>query len=78
MELWIVVTIAAAFFQTVRFMLQKLLSASALSSAGATFARFLYSAPLAFCAVGWAEPDIGDLMRGDVVSKPQFRCGYHL
>ena len=46
MELWIVVTIAAAFFQTVRFMLQKLLSASALSSAGATFARFLYSAPL--------------------------------
>ena len=46
MELWIVVTIAAAFFQTVRFMLQKLLSASALSSAGATFARFFYSAPL--------------------------------
>ena len=46
MELWIVATIAAAFFQTVRFMLQKLLSASALSSAGATFARFLYSAPL--------------------------------
>ena len=46
MELWILVTIAAAFFQTVRFMLQKLLSASALSSAGATFARFLYSAPL--------------------------------
>ena len=46
MELWIVVTIAAAFFQTLRFMLQKLLSASALSSAGATFARFLYSAPL--------------------------------
>lgn len=46
MELWIVVTIAAAFFQTVRFMVQKLLSASALSSAGATFARFLYSAPL--------------------------------
>lgn len=46
MELWIIVTIAAAFFQTLRFMLQKMLSASALSSAGATFARFLYSAPL--------------------------------
>ena len=46
MELWIVVTISAAFFQTLRFMLQKLLSASALSSAGATFARFFYSAPL--------------------------------
>ena len=46
MELWIAVTIGAAFFQTLRFMLQKLLSASALSSAGATFARFFYSAPL--------------------------------
>ena len=46
MELWIVVTIAAAFFQTVRFMLQKLLSASALSSAGATFAVLI------FCAAG--------------------------
>ena len=46
MELWIAVTIGAAFFQTLRFMLQKLLSASALSLAGATFARFFYSAPL--------------------------------
>ena len=46
MELWIAVTIGAAFFQTLRFMLQKLLSASALSSAGVTFARFFYSAPL--------------------------------
>jgi len=46
MELWIAVTIGAAFFQTLRFMLQKLLSSSALSSAGATFARFFYSAPL--------------------------------
>jgi drug/metabolite transporter (DMT)-like permease len=46
MSLWIPVTLAAAFFQTLRFMLQKHLSQMQLSAAGATFARFLYSAPL--------------------------------
>jgi len=46
MALWIPVTVAAAIFQTVRFMLQKSLSAVKLSAAGATFARFAYSAPL--------------------------------
>ncbi|MCI5096488.1 MAG: DMT family transporter [Rhodobacteraceae bacterium] len=46
MSLWIPVTIAAASFQTVRFMLQKVLSASTLSPAGATFSRFAYSMPL--------------------------------
>jgi drug/metabolite transporter (DMT)-like permease len=46
MSLWIPVTLAAAIFQTVRFMLQKVLSATRLSAAGATFARFAYSAPL--------------------------------
>ncbi|MCJ7871899.1 DMT family transporter [Marinovum sp. 2_MG-2023] len=46
MDLWIFVTLAAAFFQTLRFILQKHLSAAALSAAGATFARFVYSAPL--------------------------------
>ncbi len=45
MPLWIPVTIAAAAFQTVRFMLQKSLSAVKLSAEGATFSRFLYSAP---------------------------------
>jgi drug/metabolite transporter (DMT)-like permease len=44
-ELWILVTLAAAVFQTVRFMLQKFLAASTLSAAGATFSRFLYSLP---------------------------------
>ncbi|MDG2404231.1 MAG: DMT family transporter [Paracoccaceae bacterium] len=52
MELWITVTVGAAFFQTLRFMLQKLLSASELSSAGATFARFFYSAPLIVVLLG--------------------------
>ncbi|WP_170429059.1 EamA family transporter [Ruegeria arenilitoris] len=47
MSLWIPVTIAAASFQTVRFMLQKSLSTVKLTVAGATFARFAYSMPLA-------------------------------
>lgn len=46
MSLWIPITIAAAIFQTLRFMLQKTLSTTRLSAAGATFARFAYSAPL--------------------------------
>ncbi|CUH53211.1 Uncharacterized membrane protein [Shimia marina] len=48
MELWIIASLAAAGFQTVRFMLQKHLAQVSLSAAGATFARFVYSAPLAF------------------------------
>lgn len=50
MELWVFLAIAAAFFQTIRFMLQKQLSAIKLSASGATFARFLYSAPIAVIA----------------------------
>lgn len=46
MPLWIPVTLAAAAFQTVRFMLQKSLSAARLSAEGATFSRFVYSAPV--------------------------------
>ncbi|MFT7134559.1 MAG: drug/metabolite transporter (DMT)-like permease [Akkermansiaceae bacterium] len=44
-DLWILVTLAAAIFQTARFMLQKHLATATLSAAGATFSRFLYSAP---------------------------------
>jgi len=46
MELWIPITVGAATAQTLRFMLQKRLTGMALSTAGATFARFVYSAPL--------------------------------
>ncbi len=46
MEPWILITIGAASAQTLRFMLQKQLKGLALSTAGATFARFIYSAPL--------------------------------
>ena len=44
-DLWIIVALLAATFQTVRFMLQKVLATGTLSAAGATFSRFLYSAP---------------------------------
>ena len=46
MEAWIIFSIVAAAFQTVRFMLQKYLSMGQLSAGGATFSRFLYSAPM--------------------------------
>lgn len=58
MSLWIPVTLAAAVFQTLRFMLQKVLSAERLSAEGATFARFAYSAPLIAALLGaylWAS-----------------------
>ena len=46
MELWVPITIAAAFLQNVRSMLQKHLKGR-LSTAGATYVRFFYAAPLA-------------------------------
>jgi drug/metabolite transporter (DMT)-like permease len=45
-EIWIAFTIVAVAAQTVRFMLQKHLKVTGLSTAGATFARFVYSAPV--------------------------------
>jgi drug/metabolite transporter (DMT)-like permease len=52
MDLWIFVTISAAFFQTLRFMLHKVLSVATLSTTGSTFARFAYAAPAAWVVVG--------------------------
>lgn len=46
MSLWIWITIFAAFMQNIRFMLQKVLRGSQLSTGGATFSRFLFSSPL--------------------------------
>ncbi len=46
MSLWISLSLIAATFQTLRFMLQKVMAKQTLSAAGATFARFFYSAPL--------------------------------
>ena len=50
MEPWILATLAAALVQTGRFALQKRLTGVGLTATGATYARFLWSAPLA--AVG--------------------------
>lgn len=68
MDLWIALSIAAAAFQTVRFMLQKQLSQVRLTAAGATFARFVYSAPV-LCAglVVWSL-----FMGGVVVPEAAF------
>ena len=67
MELWIVATIAAAFFQNLRFMLQKVLSATRLTPVGATWSRFIYSAPIillvlviTFGPLGVAVPQVDD------------------
>ena len=55
MELWILITLGAAFAQALRFMLQKQLKTTQLSTAGATFARFIYSSPLvALIAIAYA------------------------
>jgi len=66
MALWIPITLAAALFQTVRFMLQRQLSLGTLSAGGATLARFLYSAPLVMILIvtymalsGQSWPDFG-------------------
>ena len=62
MELWIPITIAAAFVQNLRFMLQKHLKGR-LSTLGATFARFIFAAPLAAVLVGV-------LIGGDMAALP--------
>lgn len=52
MSLWISATLAAALFQTLRFMLQKVLASGVLTATGSTFARFAYAAPFAALACG--------------------------
>ena len=49
--MWALFAFGAAFVQNLRFMLQKHLAATGLSPAGATFARFVWSAPLVLIAV---------------------------
>ena len=50
MELWVPVTLAAAFMQNLRSALQKHLKES-LSTSGVTFCRFVYAVPLAITYV---------------------------
>lgn len=47
MELWVIFSITAAAAQTLRFAVQKVLAGGALSPAAATWARFLWSWPVA-------------------------------
>ncbi|MEL6961437.1 MAG: hypothetical protein AAFO01_01700 [Pseudomonadota bacterium] len=58
MDLWVPITIAAAFLQNLRSALQKHLKAS-LSVSGATFSRFAFAAPLAllYVLLLWAMGD---------------------
>lgn len=63
MELWIPITIAAAFLQNLRFMLQKHVKGR-LSTFGATFARFVWAAPLAAGLVGALLAHRGDSLPG--------------
>lgn len=52
--LWIPITLIAALAQTLRFAVQRRLRLSTLSSAGATYARFVYAGPLIVAgAVGY-------------------------
>lgn len=52
MALWLPITVAAALVQTIRFMLQRQLKGAGLSTGGATFARFVFAAPLAAVLAG--------------------------
>ncbi len=55
MPVWIPITIFAAFMQNLRFLLQRHLKVTTLSTGGATWSRFLYSAPLvAILVFGYA------------------------
>jgi drug/metabolite transporter (DMT)-like permease len=46
LDFWIVATLCAAIFQTIRFTLQKILADGNLSPLGATYSRFIFAAPL--------------------------------
>ena len=53
MELWVILSVAAAAAQTLRFGLQKALATGGLSATAATWSRFLWSAPVITVAVAF-------------------------
>ena len=68
MELWIPITIAAAFLQNIRSTVQRQLKGR-LGAAGATIVRFLYGIPIATALVcilhfGFKQ-DLPDLNRSE-------------
>lgn len=60
MEPWVIFSIAAALAQTLRFAVQKVLAAGALSPAAATWARFLWSWPLAL-GLAWLYAQVTEM-----------------
>lgn len=52
MSLWIIASVFAAAMQAFRFALQKSISLDGVSATGATFARFVYSAPIIAALLG--------------------------
>ena len=69
MPLWIPITVAAAFLQNLRSLLQKRLTGR-LSVGGATFARFVFASPLALAyalAASWVAGVVPDAPRGAFV-----------
>ncbi len=47
MQIWIIFTVFAAFVQNIRFVLQRNLHHSGMTPSSATFARFIFGAPIA-------------------------------
>lgn len=73
--LWAALVIVASALQTMRFVLQKVLAGSGLSTGGATFSRFLFGAPIAAAAAlgllagtGAALPDLSPRFWGFVIA----------
>ena len=67
MELWIPLTIAAAFFQNIRSAMQKHLKGK-LSTLGATYVRFIYALPIAivyFFVVVYLEAEPSPTMNSE-------------
>lgn len=64
MPLWIAASIFAAFMQNLRFLLQRHLKVTTLSTAGATWARFLYAAPLVALILAAYMPLTGQSLPG--------------
>ncbi len=69
MTIWIPVTIFAAFMQNLRFMLQRHLKVTTLSTAGATFSRFVYALPLIL-------PLLAAYLTATGASMPQLGAGF--
>lgn len=55
---WVLITVAAAFAQNLRSLLQRNLTA-VLTVHGATYVRFVYALPWAWLLVLWLQPSLG-------------------